>query len=331
VSDYVYVRFSGVMKGRVQHLANDPEVGKIILDLMRRSLTESLDFWEKSSDIESWLSNMGDIFHSDMTGLIPGIGRPFFAAERRALAKAGSVEDIQQVADFSEITNRFRGSIDELESALDRIYYLFYLINLPGMSHLQEHLLWDLNRMLRIVCSECNEREMLGFIERIFILFETQKSSHMNTLLDCILTLGREVVAQGEPAIMNYFTDKLINFGFIPGSVHGVNSDWQVSVDKNHVKNIRVWMELVECAPLKMYKLLAALIVNLRIGGIFISDTDLFQRDITRLLNSDIAPIYKMVKLLARIFPVYFNEIGAEGELRQITTTMDGYPSAATA
>ena len=72
-----------------------------------------------------------------------------------------------------------------------------------------------------------------------------------------------------------------------------------------------------------MLKLLSALIVNLRIGGIFISDTDLFQRDITRLLNSDIAPIYKMIKLLARIFPVYFNEIGAEGELRQITTTMD--------
>jgi len=323
VSGYVHVRFSGVMKGRVQHLANDPEVGKIILDLMRLSLTESLDFWEKSSDIESWLANMGDIFHSDMAGLIPCIGRPFFAAARKELAKAGRVEDLQEVADFSEITNRFRGSIDELESALDRIYYLFYLINLPGMAHLQEHLLWDLNRMLRIVCSECNEREMLGFIERIFILFETQKSSHMNTLLDCILTLGREVVAQGEPAIINYFTDKLINFGFIPGSVHGVNREWQVSVDKNHVKNIRVWMELVECAPLKMFKLLAALIVNLRIGGIFISDTDLFQRDITRLLNSDISPIYKMVKLLARIFPVYFNEIGAEGELRQITTTMD--------
>ena len=323
VNAYVHVRFSGVMKGRVQHLANDPELGRIIVDLMRGSLSESLDFWEKSSDIESWLGIMGDIFHCDMTGLVPGIGKPFFAAARKELAKAGRVEDLQKVADFSEITNRFRGYIDELESTLDRIYYLFYLINLPGMAHLQEHLLWDLNRMLRIVCSECNEREMLGFIERIFILFEAQKSSHMNTLLDCILTLGREVIAQGEPVIINYFTDKLINFGFVPGSVHGVNSEWQVSVDKNHVKNIRVWMELVECAPLKMFKLLAALIVNLRIGGIFISDTDLFQRDITRLLNSDIAPIYKMVKLLARIFPVYFNEIGAEGELRQITTTMD--------
>ncbi|HEX2768221.1 MAG TPA: PEP/pyruvate-binding domain-containing protein [Geobacteraceae bacterium] len=323
VSDYVHVRFSGVMKGRGQHLANDPEVGKIILDLMRHSLTESLDFWEKSSNIEAWLENKRDIFHSDMTGLISAIGAPFFAAARKQLAKAKTMEELQKVVDFSAITNLFRGYIDELDSVLDRIYYLFYLINLPGMSHLQEHLLWDLNRMLRIVCSECNEREMLGFIEKIFILFEAQKSSHMNTLLDCILTLGREVIAQGEPVIINYFTDKLISFGFVPGSVHGVNREWQVSVDKNHVKNIRVWMELVECAPLKMFKLLAALIVNLRIGGIFISDTDLFQRDITRLLNSDIAPIYKMVKLLARIFPVYFNEIGAEGELRQITTTMD--------
>jgi pyruvate,orthophosphate dikinase len=323
VNGYVHVRFSGVMKGRVQHLAMDPELGKVILDLMRGSLAESLDFWEKSSDIETWLKNMGDIFHSDMGGLIKEIGRPFFRTARKELAKSATMEELQQVADFSEITNRFRASIDELESVLDRIYFLFYLINLPGMAHLQEHLLWDLNRMLRIVCSECSEREMLGFMERIFILFDAQKSSHMNTLLDCILTLGREVIAQGEPVIINYFTDKLINFGFVPGSVHGVNKDWQVSVDKNHVKNIRVWMELVECAPLKMFKLLAALIVNLRIGGIFISDTDLFQRDITRLLNSDIAPIYKMVKLLARIFPVYFNEIGAEGELRQITTTMD--------
>src|SRR5208282_2819227 len=70
-------------------------------------------------------------------------------------------------------------------------------------------------------------------------------------------------------------------------------------------------------------KLLSALIVNLRIGGIFISDTDLFQRDITKLLNSNIAPIYKMIKQMTRIFPVYFNEIGAEGELREITTAMD--------
>ena len=58
-------------------------------------------------------------------------------------------------------------------------------------------------------------------------------------------------------------------------------------------------------------------------GGIFISDTDLFQRDITRLLNGEITPVYREIKQLARIFPVYFREIGAEGELRDVTTAID--------
>ena len=68
---------------------------------------------------------------------------------------------------------------------------------------------------------------------------------------------------------------------------------------------------------------LAALIVNLKLGGIFISDTDLFQREVTKLLNSNIAPVYREMKQLARIFPVYFREIGAEGKLREITTAID--------
>ncbi len=323
LSRFVFVRFSGFMKGRVQQLSKDPSFGETIIELMRRSLAENLDFWEMSSDIESWLAANRQIFHSEMSGIIPYIGKAFFADSRKELAKAKTLEELQHVMDFSAIANRFRGYLEEQESALDRIYYIFYLLNLPGMSHLKEHLLWDLNRMLRIIKSECDEQEMLIFIERIFSLFEAQKSEHMNTLLDCILTLGKEVITQGNPVIINYFIDKTIGFGFVTGNIFGINTDWQVCIDKNHVKNIRVWMELVECAPRKMLKLLSALIVNLRIGGIFISDTDLFQRDITRMINSDITPIYKMIKQLTRIFPVYYNEIGAEGELREITTTMD--------
>ena len=61
----------------------------------------------------------------------------------------------------------------------------------------------------------------------------------------------------------------------------------------------------------------------MRLGGVYISDTDLFQRDITNILNSNISPFYKKAKQLAYIFPVYFNEIGAEGEIRHVTTSMD--------
>jgi len=323
ISEHVMVRASGFMKERIRHLAEDERYREKALGMLRQALARNMDFWEKSSSIESWLANKKSLFRSDMSGRVAYVGKPFFEELRRQLTDAGSWEELRRIPDFSGIANRFRSCMDEEEPALDRIYYLFYLLSLPGMAHLKDHLLWDLNRMLRIVKSACGEKEMITFLERIFHLFEAQKSGHMGTLLDCILTLGREVIDLGNQSIINRFVDRLISFGFVPGNVFGINPDWQVCIDKNHIKNIRVWMELIECSPGRMLKLHSALIVNLRVRGIFISDTDLFQRDITRLLNSDIAPIYKMVKQLARIFPVYFNEIGAEGELRDITTRMD--------
>jgi pyruvate,orthophosphate dikinase len=322
-NSYILVRSSGFMKERLKLLSEDPGYSGAVFTMLRQALETNIDFWEKSTAIESWLANKKSLFRSDMSARIAHVGRPFFVELRKQLTDAATWEELRQVPDFTGIANRFRSCMDEEEPALDRIYYLFYLLGLPGMAHLKDHLLWDLNRMLRIVKSACSEKELLTFLERIFHLFESQKTGHMGTLLDCILTLGKEVIDLGNPTVITNFTDRLIAFGFVPGNIFGINQDWQVCIDKNHIKNIRVWMELIECAPQKMLKLLSALIVNLRVRGIFISDTDLFQRDITRLLNSDITPIYKMIKQLARIFPVYYNEIGAEGELRDITTKID--------
>lgn len=323
INRYVMVRSSGFLKERMKRLAGDALYSEAAIEMLRLALRENIEFWEHTSSFESWLANRKSLFRSDLTPRINHIGKPFFAELRRQLDDATTWDDLQKIADFSGIANRFRSCMDEEEPALDRIYYLFYLLSLPGMAHLKDHLLWDLNRMLRIVKSACSEKELTTFLERIFHLFESQKSGHMGTLLDCILTLGKEVIELDNASIINSFTDHLISFGFVPGNVFGINQDWQVCIDKNHIKNIRVWMELIECSPQKMLKLLSALIVNLRVRGIFISDTDLFQRDITKMLNSDISQIYKMVKQLARIFPVYYNEIGAEGELRDITTKMD--------
>ena len=122
---------------------------------------------------------------------------------------------------------------------------------------------------------------------------------------------------------VNYFEKKLIGFGFeFPGIIY-VDKDWKTHVNTNHLKNIRVWLDILKYGSSIPEKLLSALIVNLRLGGVYISDTDLFQRDITNILNSDVSPFYKKVKQLSFIFPVYFNEIGAEGEIRHVTTSMD--------
>jgi pyruvate,orthophosphate dikinase len=251
------------------------------------------------------------------------IGKPFFEGLRAQLKKASDWRQLCEMLFFNDISNYFRRFSEEFDTSIEKIYYIFYLIHLPGMIQLNDHLLYDMNRLLRNVLKELDENETTTFLANIIALFEELKEQHTGTVLDCIQTLGKEVIDTGDPRIISNFVYGLIRFGFIyPGELT-VNSDWQIQVNINHVKNIRVWLELIEYSPDDMKELLSALIVNLKLGGIFISDTDLFQRDVTKLLNSNIAPVYKQMKQLARIFPVYFRDIGAEGKLREVTTAVD--------
>jgi pyruvate,orthophosphate dikinase len=96
-----------------------------------------------------------------------------------------------------------------------------------------------------------------------------------------------------------------------------------VQVNPAHLKNIRTYLGLIESDPHLARRLLAALVVHLKMGGIFIADTDLFQKDISRFLSSDIGPVYHQAKHLLKLFPAYFSDIGAEGELRDISTRID--------
>ncbi|MCI5146733.1 MAG: phosphoenolpyruvate synthase, partial [Candidatus Electrothrix sp. AR3] len=90
-----------------------------------------------------------------------------------------------------------------------------------------------------------------------------------------------------------------------------------------HLANIRVWLNLIMQEPKWCSTLFSALIINIRLSGTCVKDTDLFQRDITELLNHPIVPIYNLAKQFTKLMPVFFNEIGAEGELREVSTELD--------
>lgn len=71
-----------------------------------------------------------------------------------------------------------------------------------------------------------------------------------------------------------------------------------------------------------MRELLAALIVNLVGWDLYFRYRSL-STGYHPPFNGEITPVYREIKQLARIFPVYFREIGAEGELRDVTTAID--------
>ncbi|MFO7977994.1 MAG: PEP/pyruvate-binding domain-containing protein [Bacteroidales bacterium] len=318
------VRHSGSLKKHFNNQADHEDFYRHAFEFSRKVAFENLEYWEQNSQTNDWFEKKRHLFCKDYSSLIRDIDQKWFSRIRKDLEQAQTWEQLtRNMPLFPEMGNHFYGYIEHFEKNIERFYYIIFLLHLPGMEEQQDQLLWELNKILRNIHSELHPDELIDFISNIFNLFQELKATHMSTVLDCILTLGKEVIEVRERRIISFFENELINLGFVaPGKVF-IQENWQLKVDPNHVKNIRVWLELIEHAPYTFRKLLSALIVNLRMGGIFIFDTDLFQRDVTKLLNSNISPLYKQIKQLTRIFPVYFSEIGAEGELREVTTMMD--------
>lgn len=318
-----YIRNSGYFKTYLNKIVKLPEYNQVVVDMTKDLLTRSIHYWEETACVEDWFEKNSYLFENSYTNKIQNIGKPFFEELQKKLESASDWKEVTELLFFNDIANYFRMFSDQFHTAREKIYYIYYLLHLPGMIHLKKHLLYDINRSLRSVLKELDEEEVTDFLSNIISLFKELKEEQASTVLDCINTLGKEVVDTNQQKFISYFVKEIIQLGFIyPGKLT-VNDDWQIQVNTNHVKNIRVWLELIEYSPSAMKELLAALIVNLKLGRIFISDTDLFQRDVTKLLNSNIPSVYREMKQLARIFPVYFRDIGAEGKLRETTTAVD--------
>ena len=168
-------------------------------------------------------------------------------------------------------------------------------------------------------------RNVNDFVQKIFRLLKKTavQNQYRSSILDCITTLAKEVFESNNHPLVDTFIEELVSFGFQHPDIQGPTTEWQIQVNPTHIKNIRCWLEIIARKPRWTKKLLSALIINLKLKGVFVRDTDLLQKDISLLLNTDILPAYNLVKQLLRIFPVFFSEIGAEGELRTISTAVD--------
>ena len=324
---YSFIVASKYFERYLKNIDKNSELGPIAIEITKEIYLQNILFWEKESNINKWLTENKDLIKSDTTEIKERIGQAWFDETKNQLRDIDDWDElVENIPNFDQIASRFSDSIHLFDSFVDKFYFIFYLLKLKGMQALCERLIWSLNKMLQQTIDELDIEDVKDFTNQIFSFAEGLRKDHGSSILDIFQTLGKKLIDlenEHHSGLAAYFEKKLINYGFeTPGMVY-VNEDWQLSVNENHIKNIRVWFELIEYSESDMEKLLSALIVNLRLGGIFINDTDLFQRDITKILNSNIAPYYKKVKQLTRIFPVYFNEIGAEGEIRKVTTTMD--------
>ena len=139
----------------------------------------------------------------------------------------------------------------------------------------------------------------------------------------CYEAIGVAIGEASNVKAIDHLVEDILSWRFQYPDIQGATDEWETVVNPYHLPKIRCWMHIIESNPALYERLAAALNVQLRLGGVYIADTDLFQRDVTRFLNADIRPIYFVAKQLLRTLPVYFNEVGAEGELRTVSTDVD--------
>lgn len=235
--------------------------------------------------------------------------------------------------DYMQIANGYLLIADELERSeaftgrhyLVKLDFLFNVMRVPGLSDIHASGLVEINRCLGKVLREEDHDNVSDFVHKMFDLLSktVAHGEYRNAIIDCVTTLAKGIFERNNHPLVDIFVDELVQFGFEHPDIKGATAEWQVQVNPAHVKNIRSWLEIISLKPRWTKSLLSALIINLKLKGVFVRDTDLLQKDISRLLNADILPAYNLVKQLLRIFPVYFTEIGAEGELRDISTKVD--------
>ena len=204
-----------------------------------------------------------------------------------------------------------------------KLLFLFQMMSITGLTMIHEETLREINRTLSWLIVNEKDWNIKELIKKTFSILKVDTNRFPSTALNCVLNMGKAVYGTDESDLIDYFIDSLLDLGFHSPMIKGVTNDWQIQVDSAHILNIRVWLELIGLNPKFSPRLLSYLVIHLSLCGVFIKDTDLFPRDMTRFLNSGIEPVFNLAKQFAKLLPVYFNDIGAEGKLRDTSTSLD--------
>ena len=169
-----------------------------------------------------------------------------------------------------------------------KVIFEFQAMAISGLSINHEDTLRDINRTLSWLIANQSSLYVHNLMEKTFSILKTSVRRYPITALACVDNMGQGIFKTNDQELINEFVDAAIDLGFQSPMIQGVDEDWQIRVNQAHIQNIRTWLKLAQMRPKQATRLISNLIIHLAIGGVFIKDTDLFGRDVTRFLNSDI-------------------------------------------
>lgn len=301
-----------------------------------RQLDELYAGWLRRTDACAWGREAMPEPEAEL-GPVQTVGHGQFRQYRRQLAELSGAGVAERVGDllalpdqrrlaraYLEATDHIAASTgSRLLSLRRQVRWLSRLVGEEALGAIHDRALNDIRRAAVEFLRDAPPVERKEFLAEFFEALPQERLHGSQSAFQLITAVGQEVLSAEDDELVDAFCDHVLDLDFERPDFEGFTTEWKPRVNPGHLANVRALLNLITASPAAARRLLSGLIIHLRTSGIFLADTDLFQKDVSRLLAADVGPVYQQIKTLMRLFPVYFSEIGAEGDLRDVSTRID--------
>jgi pyruvate, orthophosphate dikinase len=322
-----FLERDALLRHLVRRAAGRPALAADFLELYRLVLVAGYRVVGEHLDVSGWAKTQGREGLTDSAA----VARRFaFLAKKRleesvAAAEAASGDKLL-APDFPVLSDILDRAIDQLfglPNLEDRFAVCLFFLKDQTLGYRQKEVMVDLLGVVKEMMHPDRHTDAERILSRLTAFFKDRDNEFLLMRFQCFEAIGVAIGEAGNVKAADHLVQDILYWRFQYPEISGATDEWETVVNPYHLPKIRCWMHIIESNPALFERLAAALNVQLRLGGVYIADTDLFQRDVTRFLNADIHTIYFVAKQLLRALPVYFNEVGAEGELRSVSTQID--------
>jgi pyruvate,orthophosphate dikinase len=319
----VFLRHAGLTRRLARREATTGRLAEAFAGLYAGAVDLGLRVFAESVDLERWSWREPVVTAAEVLAGIAGPLAGAIAAAESARSTAERPAELLALPSLDDLLDMVMARARELPSPIERIALYVHLAGIEELQHRNMEILRALHAAIRTICSDGSDEDIVRAVRLITGQLAVCRPSHKAMLYKCLEKLGVGIAPREDDALLRHFVERTIAIGFEGPDIRGVSEEWQTHVNPHHLPCLRTWLAVIEGNPVKYEQLLSALIINLHFEGVFVADTDLFQRDISSLLNSNINDAFNLIMQLVSYFPVFFHEVGSEGELREVSTRLD--------
>lgn len=251
-------------------------------------------------------------------------------------------ERVKERSPIGEISEQVRSvNISSLDDN-EMIETVFHAIirNLDAISEPSfESLLPELGRLLSNIDEDSSATTTALLRDLIKHLLIKGRGKGIRTMFTMLTDSGKKdeiilnrqmaelILGSADTGLLESYRELLLSIPIPAPGISGFSDEtWAERVNPLHLKRLTGFMDVVSADPKAFREIVIHTVCNLFIHKAFIPDDRLFQRNISAYLNavSDTGDVLLHYSLLKRL-PVYYNDVGASGKIRDLSTEIDSW------